>query len=292
MDLYRSYSIYNPGYKLVPGNLVLFDIGKKEFINLELKNFPKNINFFPHGMELYKNKYIYVINHGLNSKDGERIEVFEIIKENNKVSYLNYIRSIKLPEQFISATNGLAVVAEDDIFFSTSFPIHPPATDKINLFNKNIFHLLSKAIFLLNIKMTYLYHYKNGIITKVENSKALCDNGVAYDSVNRLIFLAQTMENNIRVFKYEENGDIKFIKDIYLGYKIDNVIFDENKRILNAAITGDENYGGLAEIYPDKNYDIIFPFYDMINMTSASAIQIDKKVYIVSPISNNLLVSQ
>ena len=70
MDLYRSYSIYNPGYQLVLGNLALFDIRKKEFI--------------------------YVINHGLNSKDGERIEVFEIIKENNKVSYFILLLWISL----------------------------------------------------------------------------------------------------------------------------------------------------------------------------------------------------
>ena len=61
-DLYFDFSIYNPGYKLEQGGLFLFDIRKKKFKNLELKNFPKNLNFFPHGMELYKNKYIYVIN--------------------------------------------------------------------------------------------------------------------------------------------------------------------------------------------------------------------------------------
>ena len=64
--------------------------------------------------------------------------------------------------------------------------------------------------------MIYLFHYKNGIIKTLENSKALCGNGVAYDSVKRLIFLAQIMKKNIQVFKYKENGDIKFIEDIYL----------------------------------------------------------------------------
>ena len=88
---------------------------------LESKNYPKNINFFPHGMELYKNKYIYVLNHALNSIDGERIEVFEVIKEKNFLGesniYLNYIRSIKLSDEFIGSTNGFALVDEEDIFF-------------------------------------------------------------------------------------------------------------------------------------------------------------------------------
>ena len=91
-DLYFEFSIYNLEYQLEQGGLFLFDIRKKQFKNLELKNFPKNLNFFPHGMELYKNKYIYVINHGLNSIDGERFEIFEIIKEKNEVKYLNYIK--------------------------------------------------------------------------------------------------------------------------------------------------------------------------------------------------------
>ena len=74
IDFYQYYSIYNPGYIFKKGDLVLFDIKTKKFKNLELKNFPENLIFFPHGMELFiKNnkKYIYLINNALNTKDGE-----------------------------------------------------------------------------------------------------------------------------------------------------------------------------------------------------------------------------
>ena len=181
---------------------------------------------------------------------------------------------------------------EDDIFFTTSYTVPAPPTDKVNFFNKNFFLFVKWANYELNLKMTYLYHYKNGTITKIKESNSWCDNGVAYDEINSLVFLAQTYEKNIRVFKYEKNGDVKFVKDIYLGYRIDNLIFDEKNRVLNAAITGNEGYGGLAEIYPDKNYSISYPFYDVINVTSASAIQINKKVYIVSPHVKYLLECQ
>ena len=67
----------------------------------------------------------------------------------------------------------------------------------------------------------------------------------------------------MRVFKYKDNGDIKFIRDIYLGYKMDNVIFDVKTRILSVGIMGLGGYGGLAEIYPDKNFEVKIPFYDM-----------------------------
>ena len=80
--------------------------------------------------------------------------------------------------------------------------------------------------------MSHLYHYKNGEIKKVGNSQSSFNNGVTYDPFNKLIFLAQSTDSNVRVFKYKDNGDIKFIRDIYLGYKMDNVIFDVKTRIL------------------------------------------------------------
>ena len=295
IDFYKDFSIYNPGYKFDQGTMALFDIKNKNFKNLELKNFPEKVNFFPLGIKFFKDKYIYVLNHALNSIDGERIEIFEIIYESKwrkNISHLNYIKSIILPKNFMGITNGLAVVEEDDIFFTTSYTVPAPPTDKVNFFNKNFFLFVKWANYDLNLKMTYLYHYKNGTITKIKESNSWCDNGVAYDEINSLVFLAQTYEKNIRVFKYEKNGDVKFVKDIYLGYRIDNLIFDEKNRVLNAAITGNEGYGGLAEIYPDKNYGISYPFYDVINVTSASAIQINKKVYIVSPHVKYLLECQ
>ena len=259
LDFYGYFSIYDPGYKFDQGTMAIFDIKNKKFKTLELNNYPEKVNFFPHGMKIYKDKYIYVLNHALNSIDGERIEIFELIYENKgkNISHLNYIKSIKLPSEFIGITNGLAVVNEDDIFFTTSYTIPALCTDKANFFNRNLFLLVKWTNYNFNLKMTYLYRYKNGVITKVQESNSWCDNGVASDPINDLIFF-------------------------YLGYRIeDNLIFDEKNRILNAAVSGNEGYGGLAEIYPDKNYSISYPFYDKI--TSASAIQINKKVYIVSP---------
>ena len=259
LDFYGYFSIYDPGYKFDQGTMAIFDIKNKKFKTLELNNYPEKVNFFPHGMKIYKDKYIYVLNHALNSIDGERIEIFELIYENKgkNISHLNYIKSIKLPSEFIGITNGLAVVNKDDIFFTTSYTIPALCTDKANFFNRNLFLLVKWTNYNFNLKMTYLYRYKNGVITKVQESNSWCDNGVASDPINDLIFF-------------------------YLGYRIeDNLIFDEKNRILNAAVSGNEGYGGLAEIYPDKNYSISYPFYDKI--TSASAIQINKKVYIVSP---------
>lgn len=290
LDLYATYSIYNPGYEFKQGTMHILDIKSKKFRDLKIKNFPAKLNFFPHGMKIFNKKYIYIINHTLNSKGGERIEIFEIIKENGMISYLNYIKSIKLPDEFISITNNLAIVEEDDIFFSTSFVVPIPTIDNANFFNKFIFFFLQKMNILLNLKWKYLYHYKNGKITKINKSNSWLNNGVAYDPINRYVFVAQTHENLVRVFKYEKNGDVNLVKDIYLGYKPDNLIYDEKDRILSVGISGFGGYGGLAEIYVDKNLSFFIPYYDTINMTSASAMKIENKIYIVSPVVNHLLL--
>ena len=93
------------------------------------------------------------------------------------------------------------------------------------------------------------------------------------------------------MFKYEVDGDgeISFIRDIYVGYKMDNLIFDEKSRILSVVIIGLGGYGGLAEIYTDKNFDIKILFYTTVDDNISSAIKINNKICIVTPMSNYLL---
>ena len=70
---------------------------------------------------------------------------------------------------------------------------------------------------------------------------------------------------------------------------MDNLFFDETSRILSVGMFGFGGYNGLAEIYPDKNFEIKIPFYDIIDDTLSSAIKINNKIYIVTPHSNYLL---
>ena len=42
-----------------------------------MEDFPKNVAFHPHGMNIFKNNTLYVVNHAFG-KGGERIEKFKI----------------------------------------------------------------------------------------------------------------------------------------------------------------------------------------------------------------------
>jgi hypothetical protein len=54
----------------------------REAVKLEIKDFPENIAFHPHGIALFNNNEVYVLNHGY-SRGGERVEKFTIRSEKN-----------------------------------------------------------------------------------------------------------------------------------------------------------------------------------------------------------------
>lgn len=79
----------------------------------------------------------------------------------------------------------------------------------------------------LNLKFTYLYKFNmtNNTLEKINGSNGIGNNGIAYDKNNKLLFMAQTFERNIKVYQIDDMGDIKnFEKDLYTGYALDKYI--------------------------------------------------------------------
>ena len=64
------------------GKIFVFNLQTETLKLHEIKGFPADIAFHPHGIHLYKQAFIYVINHAYKY-GGERIEVIKIQKEQN-----------------------------------------------------------------------------------------------------------------------------------------------------------------------------------------------------------------
>ena len=61
--------------------MILLDLNTNKLKELPIKNFPEKISFHPHGIDLYKDEYIYIINLSFNYYgSNERIEVIKIEK--------------------------------------------------------------------------------------------------------------------------------------------------------------------------------------------------------------------
>ena len=103
------------------------------------------------------------------------------------------------------------------------------------------------------------YNMKTNTLEKIDNSYGIANNGITYDRENRILYLAQTFDKNIKVFKLNEKGDIeKFIRDIPTEYGLDNLFFDNKTKRLYAAILG--------------NLKISFDYYNPANNVSRDSI--------------------
>ena len=58
--------IYLTETNIPNGQMVLLDLNTNKITELPIKNFPEKIPFHPHGIDLYKEEYIYIINHSFN----------------------------------------------------------------------------------------------------------------------------------------------------------------------------------------------------------------------------------
>jgi len=67
--------------KTANGKIFVFDIPNESIKLYDVIGFPENVAFHPHGNYLYRNNFLYVINHAYKY-GGERIEIIKIQKEN------------------------------------------------------------------------------------------------------------------------------------------------------------------------------------------------------------------
>ena len=75
------------------GSIWAYDLEHSTIYKLRIKNFPKNIDFHPHGIDIFGDE-LYVINHAYK-RGGERIEVLRIT--NSEHLELVYKSSIEVP---------------------------------------------------------------------------------------------------------------------------------------------------------------------------------------------------
>ena len=232
--------IYLEDHFLPNDNMLYFNIDTEELKEIHIKNFPKNISFHPHGINLYKNKYIYIINHSFNYiKSYERIEIVEIIKENNIFKELKYLKSIILPDNYFGTLNSLTVVSNEVIYFTTSKPFHMPNGEKeFHLFHilRFKFGILISTIF--NLKLTGMYQYYKGSLKLIEESKGIVNNGITYDNKKKLIYLAQTLDKQFLVFDVKNELKPNLIIKKKCDYAYDNLIINKTNGFIYAGIIG------------------------------------------------------
>ena len=292
---YSNFKYLDHDYE--KGSLIILNKTSGHLYNIEIENFPKNMPISPDGMDYYNGK-LYVINHAF--LEGERIEVIKVFLNPLK---LTYIKAFTFDENYLGKFNSIAVVNDDIFYVSEWLTIALPLNKNISMFKSFLYKYIDRIKRVLKLKLCVLnkYDMKKNKLEKIKGSNGMANNGVAYDRENKLLFMAQTFDKNIKVFKLDENGNVeKFIKDLPTEYGLDNLYFDNKSKLLFAAIMGnlrnnfefnnpkaginkDKVYGGVLAFDLKKSDKPIYAFLQndfMLEITSGMII--GDKIYLSS----------
>ena len=230
---YYNYKYLDHDYE--KGTLIILNKTSGHLYNIEIENFPKNVPISPDGMDYYNGK-LYVINHAF--LEGERIEVIKVSLNPLK---LTYEKVFKFDENYFGKFNSIAVINDDIFYVSEWLTIALPLSKNISKFKLFLYKYIDLIKRILKLKLCVMnkYDMKNNILEKIKGSNGMGNNGIAYDRENKLLFLAQTFDKNIKVYKLDEKGNVeRFVKDLPTDYGLDNLYFDNKSKLLFAAILG------------------------------------------------------
>ena len=301
-ERFRNLKYLNHIYE--KGSIIVLDKNKEKIFDIEIENFPKNMPISPDGMDYYNGK-LYVINHAY--LEGERIEVFKVSLYPLK---LIYEKTFKFEDKYFGKFNSITVINNDIFYVSEWLTIPLPLKKNISLIEKFLlkyYDFLKRALKLRFCAMIK-FNMKSNTLEKIDNSYGIANNGITYDRENKLLYLAQTFDKNIKVFKLDEKGEVdKFLRNIPTEYGLDNLFYDNKTKLLYAAILGnlkisfdyydpnknvsrDKIYGGLLVYEPNKSDKVIYTYLQndfMIEVTHG--IIEDDNIYLSSACDNGIL---
>ncbi|KAL4454284.1 hypothetical protein ABPG74_012241 [Tetrahymena malaccensis] len=213
--------------------------GKLEAKKIQIKNYPDNIIFIPHGIYLRDSNYLHVINHSFYS-GGERVDTFKIQLDEKGEVTLEYLHYTQMDEKFNGITNDIAFLTAERFLISDwmvfpaplSGPKDQPAWQKV----------VTMIIQTLKIKTTYVWdctYVQGGLATcsKLRNSAGIMINGIAFDGKDT-IAVADTADRQIKLFRLNNsNQEIDLIQNLSVDQLPDNITYDTvNKQFISAGL--------------------------------------------------------
>lgn len=225
----RFLDITNPSkYNSSNGKLLLIDPQNARMRELKLNNFPNNVAFHPLGVSIYNNQVLFVINHA-GSNGGERIEVFNI-NYSGADTTLTFSLSFVLGSSLNWELYGIAAVDKNK-FFVSQF-LANPGTLKDGLLNSNLSGQSTYAMFCDMKALT---------CTQLPETAGTMNTGIAYDSQNNLLYIADLLGKVIRVFNVSygqnySNLSLSFNRNINLDYYPNNILLDKSNNKLYVGV--------------------------------------------------------
>ncbi|SUZ64889.1 uncharacterized protein METZ01_LOCUS17743 [marine metagenome] len=197
-----------PNTEQETGGLYFLDLKNKNYDPIHLtENFKKP--FAPHGISIFKKDSVNVIAAINHTKEGEFIEIFELIGA-------KFTHKKTLKHDFIFSPNDIVLLDENRFYFTNDHKykdgIQRLAEDYLGLSISNVIYFDG---------MNYI---------EVANKIAFA-NGINIDLKRGLVFVASVRGFLVKVYQQNEDHSLAFIENIYCNTGVDNIEFDSENNL-------------------------------------------------------------
>ena len=197
-----------PNTEQETGGLYFLDLKTKNYDPIHLtENFKKP--FAPHGISIFKKDSVNVIAAINHTKEGEFIEIFELIGA-------KFTHKKTLKHDFIFSPNDIVLLDENRFYFTNDHKykdgIQRLAEDYLGLSISNVIYFDG---------MNYI---------EVANKIAFA-NGINIDLKRGLVFVASVRGFLVKVYQQNEDHSLAFIENIYCNTGVDNIEFDSENNL-------------------------------------------------------------
>ena len=197
-----------PNTEQETGGLYFLDLKTKNYDPIHLtENFKRP--FAPHGISIFKKDSVNVIAAINHTKEGEFIEIFELIGA-------KFTHKKTLKHDFIFSPNDIVLLDENRFYFTNDHKykdgIQRLAEDYLGLSISNVIYFDG---------MNYI---------EVANKIAFA-NGINIDLKRGLVFVASVRGFLVKVYQQNEDHSLAFIENIYCNTGVDNIEFDSENNL-------------------------------------------------------------
>jgi len=197
-----------PNTKQEIGGLYFIDLKNAAYKPIHLtKNFNKP--FAPHGISIHKKDSIYTVAAINHTKEGEFIEIFQLINQE-----LKHQKTLK--NELIFSPNDLVLLNENSFYFTNDHKY------------KDGIQRLAEDYLGLAISNVVYFDGKN--YTQAADGIAYA-NGINYDKKRNLLFVASPRKFLIKVYQKNKDNSLTFIEDINCKTGVDNIEFDAENNL-------------------------------------------------------------
>ena len=192
-----------PAIQQKNGGLYFLDLTNKNYQPILLtKNFKKP--FAPHGISIYKKDSSYTVAAINHTKEGQFIEIFELIGQE-----LTHQKTLK--NERIFSPNDLVLLDENRFYFTND-----------HKYKESILRLAEDY---LGLAVSNVVYFDGKNYNEVADRIAYA-NGINYDVKRKLLFVASPRDFLVKVYQKNEDHTLTFIENIDCKTGVDNIEFD------------------------------------------------------------------